>query len=184
MNKAVCNEHLCVVFQEYGRGQTLLGTAGFELRIGECNPNFRNFALGKKRVDKLNSSTNKTDIREVFLCSGLGTTPHTSTLDIYSDKVFIGVATAQRYGIFATTTTEFEHNRIIILEEILMPATFQRVVFVENLLKFGLYQIFEGEILGESQSFAFSHYSLLCSFVFKPTAHTPLVVVVGAKVIL
>ena len=39
----------------------------------------------------------------------------------YTDKVFIGIHTSQPYGIFTSSTSQFQNYRIIVLKKVTVP---------------------------------------------------------------
>ena len=149
------------MLQKYRSRQTLLCALGAQLRIGEGDPYLVNLALGKERSDKLDAGAQKSHIAHLSLGCSLCTSPYTGTFDIDADKVLVGVTLGKCYGIFALAATKFENYRVVVVEEISAPITFEGVVGAEHLLECGLHETLKSEVFGKFLQFIFSHFSIL-----------------------
>ena len=139
-----------VAFEEERRREAFLGPAGFELRVGEGDPQLRDLAFGEETVDELDPCAEESDVLHAAFRCGLGAAPHPGPLDVDADVVAVGVALGQRHGVFALSAPEFEHDGVVVVEEIGIPMPFERMVVAENLLEFGLYETPESEVFAEA----------------------------------
>ena len=88
-----------------------------------------------------------------FLCAG----PHSGSLDVYADEILLGVQSGQPYGVFASSASQFQDNGVVIVEEVLMPTSFQAEL---ALLEHGKRAFYHQRVLfhvGEFRQFSFSH---------------------------
>ena len=91
----------------------------------------------------LDTCAQETYVCHLVLGCCLCTSPHTRTLDIDADVVCIGIALGQSNGVLALTTTQLQDDRVVVMEEILVPTPLQGVILVKYILKFGLNQTTE-----------------------------------------
>ena len=71
--------------------------------------------------DDLDVGTQESHILHAGLKRFGSSRPHTGAFDIYRDKILIGKHPPQSDGIFATSATQFEYNRVIVLEKLFVP---------------------------------------------------------------
>ena len=88
---------------------------------------------------------------------GLSPRPDTGTLDIYTDEVLLGVELSETYRVFALTAPKLEDDGMIVVEEILSPASLQREGLLLETSKGVLKDMGEGLHLGELRQFILSH---------------------------
>ena len=119
VNQAVRSQELTISVHEVS-GSKSLGSL-LHLRIGEGQPNFTHFAFGKEAVNDFDVCTEKSHILQSFIQGISSTGPHAGTLDIDSDEVLVGVHASQAHGVFAASTSQFKHNRMIVLKEVTIP---------------------------------------------------------------
>lgn len=114
--------------------------AGFvHLGIGEGDPDFGNFVLGKEGFDEFDADAQEGDVREVVFGCILGTFPQTGSFDVHADVVLFRMAFCQSDGVFAFSATQFEDNGVVIAKHFSAPVAFQRVIFLENIFGSRLY---------------------------------------------
>ena len=160
MNDTARLEEVSVTVHEKRSGKTLLLTS--DLRIRECNPYFRNLARSKNRLDELDTRTDECHILEGMLFRILGTLPQTRSFDIHTNVVELRVTLGKVNGIVTFSTTELDHNRIVIAKEVAAPISLDRMVTAKDLGCCRLDQAPEGLIFTKFSKFVFSHNPCLC----------------------
>ena len=181
VDNPLVGQQLCVARQEERCREAFLCTARFELRIGEGDPDLGHLTLGKERGDELDARAQEADIRHVAFGRSLGTAPHTRPLDVDADVVAIGIALGKADRIFALTAPQFEDDRTIVVEELLVPMPLQGVIAREYAVELGLQEAGKGLIFAEFPQFIFSHSDYSSVVIFRPTASTPSIGRVGVS---
>ena len=152
-------EEAGVIVEVERRGEAFLGAPGLELRIGEGDPDFGHLVFGEQPVDELDARTQEAHVMHLVVCGSLCTAPHARTLYVDADVVAQRVPLGQRYGVFALAATQLQDDGVVVAEKITVPVPFERVVAVEHLVEFGLYETFESQVLTEPAEFVFAHGS-------------------------
>ena len=119
MDSAAVFQELAVAFHEVG-GRKAFG--GFlHLRVGEREPYLAHFARSEEAVYDFDVGTQEGDIFHARL-QGLGSSrPHACPFDIYADEILVGKHASQSHRVLSTAAAQLQHNRIIVLEKLLMP---------------------------------------------------------------
>ena len=141
MNNTTIYQETTITIHKEGRSQTLMYV--LHLRIREGKPYLLHLIFAKETVDNLNAGTQESYILQPFFQSLFSTCIDTSPLDIYANKVDIGVNTCQTNSIFTLTTSQLKYNRVIVMEILFTPMTphFKRnftdnaIRILENVLK-------------------------------------------------
>ena len=162
-----------VVFEEQRRGETLLGPAAFELRIGKGDPDFVHLVFGEQAVDELHARAQEARIGDLPLGDALRAAPHAGALDVDADIVARRVVFGQRHGVFALAAAQLQYDGVVVVEKVAAPAPLEGMVAVEYLVEFGLYETVESQILAESAEFIFAHCLYWLFAIWMPTASTP-----------
>ena len=71
--------------------------------------------------------------------------------------VVLRIPVRQCDRIFALAAAELEYDGAVVGKEITVPMPLEWMILVKYILERWLYEAFEGEILGESFQFVFSH---------------------------
>ena len=117
---SVFQEPTVALHKESGR-QSFGGL--LHLRIGESKPYLAHLTRRKETVYDFNIGAQESDILHARLQRLGSPRPHAGALYIHTDEVLIGKHTSQPHCILSTTTTQFQYNRIIVLEKLLMPVS-------------------------------------------------------------
>ena len=147
MHNATRLKEITITVHEKRSGETLL-LASY-LRISKCNPYLRDLTRSEERLDELDACAQETYILESMLLSILGALPKAGTFDIDTDIVARWVAFSQINSIISFTTTELQHYRIVIAEEITAPASLHGMVTIQHLRRCRLDQASEGLVFTE-----------------------------------
>ena len=89
MDDATIDEETAVAVHEVGGGETLARV--LHLRVTERQPYLLYLIRSEETVDDLDIRTQEGDILQSFLDSLCGTRPHTGSLDVHPDEVYVGV---------------------------------------------------------------------------------------------
>ena len=119
MNDTVRFEELPIPFHKIGRSKPL-GRL-LHLRVGERKPYLAHFAFGKEPFDDFNVRAQECHILHSGLQRLRCPRPHTGSFNIYRNKVLFRKHLPQTDRIFSPSTAQFEHNRMIVLEKLLVP---------------------------------------------------------------
>ena len=119
MDSAAVFQELAVAFHEVG-GRKAFG--GFlHLRVGEREPYLAHFAWSEEAVYDFDVGTQEGNILHARL-QGLGSSrPHARPFDIHANEILVGKHASQSHRVLSTAAAQLQHNRIIVLEKLLMP---------------------------------------------------------------
>lgn len=95
-------KHFQVTLEEASAGETLGHL--LHLWIGEGDPDFIDFAWGKKVGQGLDLPSEEGDISHPCLMGELSSRPDTSPLDVHPDEVLIGIELSQPNGVLSLPT--------------------------------------------------------------------------------
>ena len=158
MDDALVLQEMAIALHEIGGSQSLGGF--LHLWVGKCEPDFNHFVFTKHLMNELNVGAKKTDIVQSFYHSRLCSMPHARAFDINPNKILIGKSAGKSYGVFTSSASQFQHNGVFVLEEILMPSAFQRQALLLELPKRTFHNKRVLSHVGEFCQFTFPHYSM------------------------
>ena len=98
MHKSIVGKEVTIACKEVSGGKAF--SDFLHLGIGESEPDFRHLSRGKEFVDKLDVGAQKAHVLQPSLFGFCGTTPHSRSLDIDTDKVLVGKETPKSYAVF------------------------------------------------------------------------------------
>ena len=125
MNESIVGQKAAIAFEKVG-GSESFGHL-LHLRIGEREPNFSDFAGCKELVDEFDVRTEKSHVVHAFVVGCCCPAPHACAFDIHPDKIFVGEEFAESHAVFASSAAEFEHDGVLVFEEVTVPFPAQRV---------------------------------------------------------
>ena len=128
VDAAAVAEKLTVAFKEISACEALRDLLHLWVREGE--PYLTDLVRRKETLDELDVRAKEADVLHAALQGFLGSCPHSCALDVNADEVLVGCLLPKSYGIFASTTAKFQHDRISVMEEVFMPTATQREIFL------------------------------------------------------
>ena len=130
MNESAIAKELPVSFKEEGAGEALRDL--FHLRVGEGEPYLANLVGTKETLDELDVCAEESYVLHARLQGFLCSCPHSSSFDVNANEVLVWHLLPKSDCIFASTTTQFEHNRVLIVEEVFVPMSSKGEVFLHD----------------------------------------------------
>ena len=155
MDYAAGSEDTSVDFEEAGRSEA--PACFLHLRIGERDPDLRDFAGSEEGVEESDVGAEKGGVRYVAELDGAGTVPEAGAFDVDSDEIAVGISLGEGDGVFAFAATEFKGDRSRVFEEIFVPVAFERESFLTEGGPGVLENATESLDVGEFFEFVFSH---------------------------
>lgn len=134
-------EDFFVQLQEFGIRHAVFGALVFDLRIGKRDPDLVDFACTEQIVDELDLRAQETDVFHPGFFRSFGPAPETRALDVDSDEVLVRESFGQTDGILAFAATQFQNERLVVLEKILVPFAFEREIARGHFLPCRLHHI-------------------------------------------
>ena len=144
------------VAQEEARGSQALRHL-LHLRIGEGNPDLVHLPRGEEAPKGLDLTAQEGHIAHPCLMRSLSPRPDACPLDVHADEVLLRIDLCEAYGVLALATAQLEDDGMIVVEEILSPASLQREGLLLEASKGVLEDMGEGLHLGELRQLILSH---------------------------
>ena len=146
---ALRGDNFAVSLEELRGGETVTCIA-FPLArmgIGESDPNLANLTRAKEMLNLVDAGTDEGYILKTFVTSLSEATPHTGSFDVDTDVIDFGMYPGQAYGIFTFTTTQLQHDGMVVMKKVGTPMAFQRKTFRHDSLIGLLEQVVERPVL-------------------------------------
>src|ERR1700752_1468300 len=124
MDNASGFEYIVIFSEEAGRSQSFFLATQLWLGIRKGNPYLAYFMRSKMIFNQINGNTQKTYIFHLIVMRCFAAPPDAGSFNINANKVFITEFLRQAYSIFPSSTTQLQHNRMIIPEKFLVPIAF------------------------------------------------------------
>ena len=118
--------------------------------VGESDPNLRDFILGEEMLDLVDTGAKERHVFQAFLVALLQAAPDAGALDVDTYIINVAMRPSQTNGVFSLATTQLKHNRVVVVEEVLVPLALQREAFGHNALIAVFEQVREGLVLSET----------------------------------
>ena len=76
-------------------------------------------------VDKFDVCAQESHVFQSLVQRVGSSRPHTRSLDVDTDEVFVGEQSCQAHGVFAAAAAQFQHDGIVVFKELAVPFSFQ-----------------------------------------------------------
>ena len=94
------------------------------LRVGERDPDLGHLARREEVGDQLDAGAQESHVGHPAFQRFFRACPHTRSFDVHANEVLLGEELAQPHGVFSFPATQFQHDRVVVVEETLVPMPF------------------------------------------------------------
>ena len=122
MYQSAIAQETAIAFHEIGGRQTFRSL--LHLRVGEGQPDFTDFVRSKEAVDDFDIRTQESHVLQTFLQGFRRSGPHACPLDVHPDEILVRILACQSDGVFATSASQLQHDRMVVPEKVRLPSAF------------------------------------------------------------
>ena len=129
MNDPVCRQYIPVFIKEKGGCES--ASLFPDLRIGKCDPDFRNFTGCEYLFDMIYLGPDKSDIRQSLVCYRFAAPPKPCSFPVNPQKILLRIFRSQSDSIFSFSATQLKGNGVIVPKKPFVPFRPHRIFRIQ-----------------------------------------------------